>query len=167
MKKATVRLIVIAVIVMIILNGILISLLWTKQSPTRKQMRPSISEVNEFIIKEMGFDEKTASEFRSIAARHHENQLLHQLRYREIKSQLTRAMINQNREDAELLLSDLLEVIKGKELELYRFFSDVKNITNEKQQVEFGRIFREATGAPEYEKIPMNGASNRPPLPRP
>lgn len=164
MKKATARLIVIAVIAMIILNGILIAMLWTKQDPSMRQMRPPISEVNDFIIEEMGFDEATATKFRNIADQHYQNQLEHQTRYREIKRQLNHAMISQNREETELLLNELADAVKDKELELFRFFSDIKSITNE-QQREFGRIFREATGPPEYERVPMG--QDQPHRPRP
>lgn len=165
MKKATARLIVIAVIAMIILNGILIAMLWTKQDKSMRQMRPPISEVNDFIIEEMGFDQANATKFRNIADQHYQNQLEHQTRYREIKRQLNHAMISQNREEVELLLNELADAVKDKELELFRFFSDIKSITNEQQEREFGRIFREATGPPEYERVPMG--QDQPHRPRP
>ncbi|WP_436517466.1 hypothetical protein [Ekhidna sp. To15] len=167
MKKTTIRLIILAVIVMILLNGVLITLLWTKQSPDKGYQKTQITEVNDFIIRELGFDKETSESFRSIAAQHHNNQIELQKRYRDIKRQLNRAMISQDKEKAELLLEDLTEVVKAKELELFRFFSEVRTITNKQQQREFGRIFREATGAPDYERIPMEDNSNRPPRPRP
>lgn len=167
MKKNTARLIVLAVVVMILLNGVLIALLWTKQSPIKRQQHPQMTEVNDFIIRELGLDEETAASFRSMAAKHHKNQLELQMRYREIKRQLNRAMISQDKDRAEPLLDDLTEVVKAKELELYHFFTEVMSLINEKQQREFGRIFREATGAPEYERIPLDGNSSHPPHPRP
>lgn len=166
MKKNTARLIVLVVTLMIVLNGILIALLWNKQSPKNRIQRAPITEVNEYIIQEMGFDEETAAKFKGIAKHHHENQLIHQKKYREVKHLLNKAMISQNKEESEKLLNELTETVKVKELELYRFFSEVRKIMNEEEQNTFGQIFREATGAPEYEKLPMNGGHDRPHPPK-
>ncbi len=166
MKKNTARLIVLAVILMIVLNGILITLLWYKQSPKNRIQRTPVTKVNEYIIQEMGFDEETAAKFIRIAKQHYDNQLVHQKKYREVKHQLNKAMINQNKEESEKRLNELTETVKAKELELYRFFSEVRKIMNEEQQDAFGQIFREATGAPDYERLPMNGGHDRPHPPK-
>lgn len=166
MKKTTARLIVLAVVVMIFLNGTLVLLLWTdKPSPTRLE-RPQVDEINEFIIREMGFDESTANKFIVISREHHQNQIGFQIRYREIKRKLNNATIAQDKDEAQRLMEDLTAVVKAKEEELYRFFSEVMKITTRKQQEEFGRIFRQATGAPEYGRIPLGGEPNHPPRPK-
>lgn len=165
MKKNTARLIVFTVLIMILINAVLVSLLWGNREPARTH-RPNVSAVDNYIIEEMGFDNATADQFRMIAARHHENQIQIQVRYREIKSKLNFAMINQNQQEAERLLEQLLGAVRDKEKELYRFFSEVMEITSEEQGLRFGKIFRAATGAPEYERVPMSGREDRPPHPR-
>lgn len=166
MKKNTARLIIAAVIVMIILNGILISLWWSNQSQRKIEPRPTITIINEFIIQEMGFDEHASTEFIAFAERHHHNQMQLQRRYRDIKGRLNMAMLNQHRNEADTLINELSDVVKNKELELYRFFSDVMSISNEDQRNKFGRIFREATGAPEYGRLPLGNSPNHRPPPK-
>ncbi len=166
MNKNTARLIVLAVIAMLILNGVLITMLWTNQSPTQKPQRPRISEINDFIISELKFDDETAAKFRLVSNDHHEKQVELQMKYRDIKRRLNRAMFDQDEEKINVLLNNLTAIVKTKELELFRFFNEIKKITNEEQQREFGRIFREATGPPDYERNPMDGETNRQPPPR-
>ncbi len=166
MKKSFVRLIVFAVIIMIILNGILISLWWSSQNQRKRQDRPSVSKINEFIINEMEFDENSADKFQLFSEQHHHNQIGLQRRYNELKQRLNEAMFDQNKKEAEAIVNELGQVVIDKELELYRFFSEVMSISNEDQKRKFGRIFREATGAPEYGRIPMGNDPNRPPPPK-
>lgn len=165
MKKNTARLIVIAVLIMILLNAALVSLLWSNDETATSQ-RTQVTEVNDYIIEEMGFDEAAADQFRKIAAQHHENQIQIQGRYREIKRKLNLAMISQNQQEAELLLEQLLKAVREKENELYRFFAEVMKITSEEQKLKFGKIFRDATGAPDYERVPMKGKEDHPPHPK-
>ncbi len=165
MKKSTARLIIIAVIVTILLNVILISMSFIKTSPQSRRTPPPIEQINEFIISEMEYDSDQARRFKSVASQHHENQRQHQARYREIKRRLNRAMLNQNKKEVDKLMNDLTKVVKDKEMELYKFFSEIQEISSPEQMRRFGRIFREATGAPEYERNPMDGEGAR--FPRP
>ena len=76
------------------------------------------------------------------------------------------ATITQEKVEAERLLEDLANTVKAEEEELYRFFYEVMKITSKEQQAEFGKIFRQATGAPEYERIPLEDRPNHPPPPK-
>ncbi len=164
MKKSTARLIVFAVVVMIALNGILIWTLLDDKSKSSQKERPPISELNDFIISEMGFDEEDAITFRKFARRHHENQMQIQANYRDIKRRLNAAMIDQDNEEVDFLIEELSKSVIKKEQELFRFFSDVMGIIDESDRMKFGRIFREATGAPQHARMPMN--PNRLPPPK-
>ncbi|MEO9871098.1 hypothetical protein [Ekhidna sp.] len=165
MKTLTARLIVIAVIIMVLLNGGLLILLWNSQAAPNKRELPSIEEINNFIIVEMGYDNQTADAFIKIAETHRSNQHKFQGKYRELKRELNMSMLEQDDERVNIILDDLAAIVKKKELELYRFFSEVMKISSPEQQRSFGRIFREATGAPEYERIPMDRDNTRPPHP--
>lgn len=164
MKKNTARLIVIAVVATIIINVILITMIWSKDSSSVSKKGPApIEEINAYIIKEMGYDEEQAEQYKRISIVHHETQRNLHIEYREIKHRLTRSMFDQNEDEVQRLLEDLTEVVQEKEMELYRFFKEVAQISSDGQERKFGRIFREATGAPEYERNPMD----KPKGPRP
>ncbi|WP_462248050.1 hypothetical protein [Ekhidna sp.] len=164
MKKSAARLIVFAVVVMIALNGILIWTLWDDKSTNNRKERPPVSELNEFIIREMGFNDEEASTFRKFASRHHENQMQIQANYRDIKRRLNAAMIDQDNEQVDLLIEELSKSLVKKEQEFFRFFSDVMSIIDESDRKKFGKIFREATGAPPHARMPLN--PNRLPPPK-
>ena len=165
MKKHTARLIIIAATATIVVNGILISMLWSKNASTPARP-PALEEINSFIIEEISYDQAQAEQFREISQRHHENQFELQMNYRNIKLRLNRAMVAQEDSVANALIEQLSRVVQEKEKELFRFFSEVRKVNTEEQQKRFGKIFREATGAPEYERNPMDRQSRGPHRPR-
>ena len=165
MKKRTARLIIIAVIVTIVVNGALIIMLWSKDSSSIPSP-PVLEDINSFIIKEMAYDQDQANQFRSISQQHHETQFELQMNYRNIKHRLNRAMVAKEDSVVHELIAVLTDVVREKETELFRFFSEVRTINTEEQQKRFAKIFREATGAPEYERNPMQRRSKNPHPPK-
>ena len=119
MKKHTARLIIIAAIITIVVNGILISMLWSKNASTPARP-PAVEEINSFIIEEIGYDKAQAEQFREISQRHHENQFELQMDYRNIKLRLNRAMVAQEDSVAHVLIEQLSGVVREKEKELFQ-----------------------------------------------
>ncbi|MEP1094700.1 MAG: hypothetical protein ABJG78_06290 [Cyclobacteriaceae bacterium] len=166
MKKSTAQIIVIAVIALIILNVTLIGLMWgNKKEHNPKERRP-IEEINDFIIKEIGFNKQQAEAFVLLSQKHHQAQRANQNEFKRIKDQLNSLMLKGEQSEVDSLISQFAEVATTRETELFRFFREVLLICDDEQKQRLQHVFFQATGPPEYAKMPFDEKPKGQRLPR-
>ena len=118
--------------------------------------RRPIEETNAFIIKEIGFDEKQANAFILLAQEHHQQQIANQNEFRRVKDQMNSLMLKGEDQQMDSLISQFGDLATKREIHLYSFFKKVLLICNEEQKRRLQHVFFQATGPPDYAKIPLN-----------
>ncbi len=166
MTKTTAQIIIASVIVLVIINATLIALMWGERKSKGPPERIPIEEINAFIIKEIGFDQKQAEKFIEFSNKHHRIQRENQGQFKKIKDQINQLLLEGDDVKMDSLINELADVSVRRESELYRFFKDVIVICNEEQKRKLQKVFFEATGPPEYARVPFENGPRGPRPPR-
>ena len=145
---------------MILINTVMIGLLWNKKDSRNKRQR-SRNEVNEFVIRELGFDDQQAKIFNELAQKHYRVQRQNQKEFRQRKLKINERLMNGETFDIDSAADVLAEVTSVKEREFYRFFNSVLEICDEEQKQRLQKVFFEAAGPPDYANMPFQNSSKR------
>ncbi len=156
--------IVASVVVLSIINVVLIGLMWGERKSNRPFERRPVEEINAFIIREIGFDDQQAKAFKELSVKHHRIQLQNQGEFQRIKDEINKLMLTGEDAKMDSLIARFADVCVQKESELYRFFKEVLIICNGDQKRRLQKVFFEATGPPQYARVPFEGSKDqRPP----
>ncbi|MDB9724171.1 hypothetical protein OAA58_05825 [Polaribacter sp.] len=141
------KLIPVLLILLIILNGILIFMLLKKPHESKRH-----SQERNFLIQELQFTDDQKDKFLSFDTAHRENMMHLDQEIRKQKDRMFNSFANENLNlDS---LSTKIGLLEGKKVvELFRFFSKVRNICTQEQQSNFDTIINKA----------LKGGKERPP----
>ena len=150
------KLLPILFILLIILNGILIFMLLKKPHENKKH-----AQERNFLIQELQFTEHQKDKFLSFDSVHREKMMRLEQQIRKQKVRMFNSFSNENLNlDSLTTKTGLLE--GKKDAELFRFFSEVRNICTEEQQNNFDKIINKALKGGK-ERPPRRKGENHPP----
>ena len=118
--------------------------------------RKSPDAINEFVIKELDFNNNQAEQFRPLSKEHRSKQVALQEDFRYIKRQMNRNLLDSNEVETDSLISLLGEITVNREKALLSFFSEVLKFCTDDQKGRLQQVFLEATRPPDHAKIPMS-----------
>jgi protein CpxP len=150
------KLLPISLFLLIILNGILIFMLLKKPHESKRH-----SQERNFLIQELQFTDHQKDKFLSFDTAHRENMMRLDQEIRKQKDRIFNSFSNENLNlDSLTAKTGLLE--GKKDAELFRFFSKVRNICTEEQQINFDKIINKALKVGK-ERPPRRKGKNHPP----
>ncbi|MDB2384935.1 hypothetical protein N9V96_00510 [Polaribacter sp.] len=165
-----IKLLPVAVILLVLLNGVLIFMLIEK--PHEKNSTP---KNDNFLITQLNFSEEQKEIFSTLDNEHKNKMMRLEDQVRENKDALFSSFNNDNK-DIKIFATELGNLATEKEIEIFRFFKQVRNICSQEQQKKFDEIIEMALkrgggqGPPPHENgerpehPPMGG--DRPPRDR-
>jgi protein CpxP len=132
------KLLPILLFLLIILNGILIFMLLKKPHERKRN-----SQERNFLIQELQFTDHQKDNFFSFDTAHKENMMRLDQEIRKQKDRIFNSFSNKNL-NLDSLTAKTGRLEGKKDAELFRFFSKVRNICTEEQQINFDKIINKA-----------------------
>lgn len=123
-----------------------------------------------FLVKELGFDESQREQLRALGKPHHQRLRGLSEDIRGLKDELFKGLSDTSLRDVNIdSISGLIgEKEAAKDLEVYRHFNEVQKLCNENQKEKFSKIIKDALRRGAREQGPPPGKrddGNRPPHP--